>query len=88
MTPSSVGRDVEVRGAAGLHARPAADFATTAARFRSDIHVVKAGTEVDAKSVLMLLTLDVRQGDRVIVTANGPDAEQAVDTLAHLLEVA
>ncbi|MGZ4119448.1 MAG: HPr family phosphocarrier protein [Actinomycetota bacterium] len=88
MSTTTIGRDVEVRGAAGLHARPAADFATAAARFRSDIRVLKAGKEVDAKSVLLLLTLDVRQGDRVIVSADGPDAEVAVDTLAKMLEAA
>ena len=71
---------------AGLHARPAADFAAAAARFASDIRLGRGDREADAKSVLLLLTLDVRQGDRVVVSAEGPDAEEAVEALCRLVE--
>ena len=81
-----VRREVDVTAPAGLHARPAADFAATAARFESDIRLLRGDREADAKSVLLLLTLDVRQGDRVVVTADGVDAEQAVETLCRLME--
>jgi phosphocarrier protein HPr len=79
-------REVEVANELGLHARPAADFAKTAARFASDIRVGKDGREADAKSVLLLLTLDVRLGDRISLRATGPDAASAVDELARLME--
>lgn len=79
-------RDVEIAGAAGLHARPAADFAAAAARFDSAILVIKGERRADAKSVLLLLTLDVRQGDRVTIRAEGGDAEQAVAALARLVD--
>ena len=80
-----VRREVDVTAPAGLHARPAADFAATAARFGSDIRVRTGDREADAKSVLLLLTLDVRQGDRVLVTAEGDDAEEAVEALCRLV---
>ena len=79
-------RKVEVTGAAGLHARPATEFAAAAARFDSAILVIKGERRADAKSVLLLLTLDVRQGDRVTIHAEGGDAEPAVAALARLLE--
>ena len=85
MSADSARREVEVTNPAGLHARPAADFAATAAHYRADIRVGHAGRDVDAKSVLLLLTLDVRQGDHVVVRAEGPDAEDAVARLAALL---
>jgi phosphotransferase system HPr (HPr) family protein len=81
-----VEREVEVANELGLHARPAADFAKTAAGFASDIRVGKGGREADAKSVLLLLTLDVRLGDRICLRATGPDAASAVDELARLME--
>ena len=81
-----VRREVEVTAPAGLHARPAADFAATAARFSSDTRLWHGDREADAKSVLLLLTLDVRQGDRVVVTAEGADAEEAVEALCRLVE--
>ena len=81
-----VRREVDVTAPAGLHARPAAEFAATAARFNSDIRLRRRDREADAKSVLLLLTLDVRQGDRVVVTAEGVDADVAVETLCRLVE--
>lgn len=79
-------RDVEVVAEAGLHARPAAEFAAVAARSPARITVEKADRVIDATSVLLLLTLDVRQGDHLVIRADGPDAQSAVDTLAQLLE--
>lgn len=80
-----VRREVDVTAPAGLHARPAAEFAATAARFDSEVRLGRRDREVDAKSVLLLLTLDVRQGDRVVVVAEGVDADAAVDALSRLL---
>ena len=80
-TSNLLRRRVTVTGEAGLHARPAADFAAAAARFGADVRVAKAEHEVDGKSVLLLLTLDVRCGDSITITADGPDAEQAIETL-------
>lgn len=78
-------REVEVASELGLHARPAATFAETAARFRSAVTVAKNGDEVDATSLLLLLTLDVRRGDRLLIRGTGDDAAEAVDRLADLL---
>lgn len=77
--------EVEVTGALGLHARPAAEFAERAARFTSSVTLAKGSREVDAKSVLLVLTLDVRQGDRVVVSATGVDAMDAVRELTEVL---
>ena len=82
---SSVRREVTVTTDAGLHARPAADFAALAARFAADVHVVKDDRDVDGKSVLLLLTLDVRRGDSLVIEATGPDAGPAVDALCSLV---
>ena len=77
--------DVEVTGELGLHARPAAEFAAAAARYTSDVRVAKGAREVDAKSVLLVLTLDVRHGDRVTLRASGADADEAVAALSRLV---
>ena len=81
-------RDVEVGGALGLHARPAAAFAEAAGGFAAAVTIEHDGRAVDASSVLLVLTLDVRQGDRVTLRADGPDADQAVAALGALLESA
>ncbi|HVW35566.1 MAG TPA: HPr family phosphocarrier protein [Acidimicrobiia bacterium] len=81
----SAEREVEITAPLGLHARPAAEFAGTAARFHSALTVTKNGCEVDATSVLLLLTLDARCGDRLLIRGTGDDAPRAVDRLATLL---
>lgn len=86
MSSSVIEREVEVRDSLGLHARPAAKFAERAALFVSDISVSKGPRSADAKSILLVLTLDLRQGDRVTLRAEGPDALRAVQDLADLMQ--
>lgn len=69
----------------GLHARPAALFCTKAKRFISDVTISKDGKAVNAKSVMMVMTIGVECGDQVQITANGPDAKEAEEKLVELL---
>jgi phosphocarrier protein HPr len=69
----------------GLHMRPAYLFAETAAKFRSQIELVKDDLRIDGKSVLSILTLGATQGTQMALEATGPDACDAVETLAALV---
>lgn len=66
----------------GLHARPAAEFAKTAAKFKSDI-TLKKGTSaaVNAKSLIMILSLSINCGESVEICANGIDETEALEAL-------
>lgn len=77
---------VRLRNATGLHARPAKIFAKAAAAWPSDIVVVKDGREVNAKSVLSVLTLDCHQGDEILIRTSGEGAEAALSDLVALVE--
>lgn len=82
-------RQVKVRSEVGLHARPAANFVKTAQRFSSRITVTnltRDGEAVDAKSLLQLLKIAVARDNEIRIVAEGEDEEQAVDTLADLVE--
>jgi len=74
--------DVSLPANVDLHARPAADFVRTAMRFESNIHVCAGEREVDAKSLLSVLALGARRGTLLRLSADGPDAANAVQTLA------
>jgi len=72
----------------GLHARPAARFVQTAAAFDARIWVKKLGAPQDpvsAASLNRLATLGVNRGDRIVVSAAGPDAPKALEALATLV---
>jgi phosphocarrier protein len=79
-------RDIEIRNKLGLHARAAAKLVHTAARFRSDVKISKAGEEVDGKSILGILLLAAGRGSTVRVRAEGDDERDAVEAIEKLIE--
>lgn len=83
MEPVSV--KVTITNKLGLHARPAMAFADTAAQFKSDIHVIKAGNKFDGKSIMNLMMLAATQGTELEIAANGPDADDALMALKNLV---
>ena len=82
----TVVREMEVANPLGFHARPATLFARLASQFDSEITVEKDGTVVSGKSLMGLLSLEAGQGTRIIVTAVGQDAREAVDRLEELVK--
>jgi phosphocarrier protein len=79
-------KKVTLTNEVGLHARPAALFSKAAGRFSADITIVKNDAEANAKSMLSVLKLDVRKGDRITVVASGGDEGRAIDELVTLIE--
>ncbi|BCU83044.1 phosphocarrier protein HPr [Polycladomyces abyssicola] len=79
-------KTLTIQHPSGLHARPASLLVQEASKFQSKITLVKAGKEVDAKSLLGVMSLAVKQGDEITVRAEGADAEQAVSALVERLE--
>ncbi len=79
-------RTVVIQNEQGLHARPAQLLARTALSYESKIELICNGQRVDAKSILHVLTLGAVQGTEIIVEAQGPDAETALDAIVRLVE--
>lgn len=78
-------RNVTICNLLGLHARAAAKFVDTASRFRASIEIVRGDETVDGKSILGLLTLAAPRGTELLLTADGPDEDQALDALSSLI---
>jgi len=70
----------------GLHARAAARFVKLAGGFRSQVRVTKGPRTVEGKSILGLLLLAAARGSVLTISAEGGDAEAAVDALCALAE--
>jgi phosphocarrier protein len=79
-------QQVQIINRLGLHARAAAKLVHTANGFRSQIFVGTSEEEVNAKSILGLLTLAATKGTPVIVRAEGDDEEEAVRAVVALFE--
>jgi phosphocarrier protein HPr len=78
-------RIVQIENKNGLHARPAAEIVKLAAKFRSEITIVKDDLDVNGKSIMGVMMLAAEHGSTITLRAEGPDADQALDALATLV---
>jgi phosphocarrier protein len=76
---------VEIINERGLHARASAKFVKTAAQFHADIKVSREGQTVDAQSIMGLMMLAAGIGSTIEITAEGPQAEEALEALRQLV---
>lgn len=81
-----IARELTILNQYGIHARPAALFVKAASRYDSDIYVEKDGNRVSGKSIMGLMTLEASKGSKIKVTAEGVDAEEAIQELQALIE--
>ena len=75
-----------VKNRAGIHARPAALIAQTANKFNCELTLILGDTEVNAKSIMGVITIAAGYNTAVTVKAEGADAEEAVKALETLFE--
>ena len=78
-------RSVQIANRNGLHARPAAEIVRTAARFKSEITIARDDLEVNGKSIMGVMMLAAEFGVTLVVKADGPDADEAVNSLAQVI---
>jgi phosphocarrier protein HPr len=79
--------EVKIKNAEGLHMRPAMQFVDVASGFKSRITIFKNGLEVDGKSIMQVSMLAATYGTTLLVKAEGPDAQMAIDAIKELVEV-
>ncbi|MDO5734907.1 MAG: HPr family phosphocarrier protein [Propionibacteriaceae bacterium] len=79
-------RTATIASAIGLHARPATLFTKRAAAAGIPVTVAKGDTSVNAASVLAVMALGAKFGEEVVLTAEGPTADEVLDDLVAFLE--
>ena len=78
-------RTLQIVNKLGIHARPAAEIVKTAARFKSEITIIRDDMEVNGKSIMGVMMLAAECGSSILIRAAGPDEEAALDALAALI---
>ncbi|MCG3088647.1 HPr family phosphocarrier protein [Sporosarcina cyprini] len=81
-----VEKTVEVKMKTGLQARQAALFVQEANRFSADVFLKKDERQVNAKSIMGIMSLAVARGTSITLMADGVDEDKAIDTLSALVE--
>lgn len=79
-------QDLEIKNRLGLHARPAALIAQTAAGFGCDISLAKDGITVNAKSIMGVMMLAAEYGSSLQLSTNGSDEKDAFEAIKALFD--
>ena len=79
-----VTRELTVLNRAGIHARPAAEIAKTAQRFKSEISLSLDAMTINAKSIMGVITLGAIDKTKLKCTCDGPDERDAIDAIDRL----
>jgi len=75
-----------VMNALGLHARPAAMIANLAIKAQSDIWLCKNGAQVDASSIIDILSLGCQKGADITLKAENPEDKKILNKIINLFE--
>lgn len=72
-------KEVEIRIAGGLEARPIAVLVQVASQYESSVYLETEGKRVNAKSIMGMMTLALKAGEKIVVEATGADEKEAID---------
>lgn len=78
-------RELPIVNKLGLHARAASKFVQTASAYEANIRVSKDDREVSGKSIMGVMMLAATRGSSIHVSADGADANGALDALDALV---
>jgi len=79
-------RELTVRSKAGIHTRPASMIVRTASKYESEVFLRRDRYEINAKSVIGVMTLAAEQGATLMLVVEGDDEDDAADALEDLFE--
>ncbi len=86
MSEKPIFAEITICNKKGLHARASAAFVKCAGQFEAKIDVTKDGQTVGGSSIMGLMMLAASQGSRILIEAQGPQAEPALSALTQLIE--
>lgn len=75
-----------IKDKSGLHARPAALVVNTASKFSDEISIEYKGTSYNLKSIMIVMSLGVRYGEEITISANGDKAEDVLNSIESILK--
>lgn len=78
--------ELTIKNRLGLHARAAATLVHAAGKYQAEIKLIKGDEEADVRSVLSLISLGCPYDTKVVLKAQGADADTAVTALSSLIQ--
>jgi len=81
-----VSRTTHIVGRLGLHARPSAQLVSLTSKFLAEVFITKEGLRINAKSIMGVMMLAAEKGSELLIEADGPDEEAAVEAVVQLIQ--
>lgn len=78
-------KELEIKNKLGMHIRSAAFFVKIAKQYKADIFIKKNNEKINAKSLMSILMLEIKQGDKIKVLATGDDENQLIEAIEKLV---
>lgn len=75
-----------IKDEAGIHARPATILMKEAKAFQSKITISGNGKEAEVLRLMAVMGLGIKQGTEVVIRADGPDEDQAIEAVKKVVE--
>ena len=79
-------KPVKIQLSEGLDARPIALRVQEASQYSSSVYIEVDQKQVNAKSIMAVMSIGVKKGNEVIITAEGEDEEDAIAEIQKVLE--
>jgi len=79
-------KTVVIQNETGLHARPASMLVDNASKYEADVEIVYNDKAVNAKSIMGVMSLGIGHDAELVIKADGPDEEEAVEAIVELIK--
>ena len=78
-------KPVKIQLSEGLDARPIALLVQEASQYSSSVYIEVDQKQVNAKSIMGMMTLGLDAGEEIMLSANGEDEEAAMESIENYL---
>jgi len=75
-----------VKDPLGIHARPAGMLVKVAAQYQSTISIDRGDKKADAKRIMAVMSLGIKQGTTVVICCEGEDEVEACNEIKTFFE--
>ena len=75
-----------IKDPVGLHARPAAILTQEANKFESEVTITAGDKNANLKSIMSVMALGIKNGEEVVITASGKDADEALESIEKAMK--
>ena len=76
---------ITIQNQSGLHARPASELVEVSSKYASDIILLHEDDEINAKSIISVLSGGILSGMEVLLQVEGSDEQEAARAVSELL---